>query len=401
MSTSTPPRGGTADPRRRCTHAGGTTPEQPRPAGVPGAAAHAAALRLPRHGRLPRLVPALRPAGRLRPRLHGHQAARQHQRRLRAGAAAVRLDLRHRVRLLALRGRSTSTRPPTDPGPARGDPQDGVPMSVLAAGDSAGGAARPDDRPVPRLRRPDPGDHAPGEPQQRHRRGLLLGRPLAHRAPERGRHRRRLHVGRELPRHRRDHRAVGLRRLPVLDRLPRRLAGRAAARGRAAAQQRQVHDGRRPRVPDAPAAGPGRRRHLDDHRVDLLPARADGRRRRARHPAARRHQPGREEHHHRRRRRPDDLLRHGRRHEGHHLGADHQGRHAHDRRHARDDPGDGEVRRQRQRAARRRRRQERQGRGVPQTRASVRHGRQGSPASSTCSASASRSCSARPACRTS
>ena len=58
------------------------------------------------------------------------------------------------------------------------------------------------------------------------------------RLPERPRHRRRLHVGGVVPRHLRRHRAVRLRRLPLLDRLPGRLAGRAAAGRRAAAQLR-------------------------------------------------------------------------------------------------------------------------------------------------------------------
>ena len=88
-------------------------------------------------------------------------------------------------------------------------------------------------------------------------------RPLLHRAAERHRHLRRLPVGRVVPRHRRRHRDQRVRRLPLLDRLPRRLAGRAAARRRAAAQHRPVHDGRRAVVPDAAAPGADGRR---DHR---------------------------------------------------------------------------------------------------------------------------------------
>ena len=84
-------------------------------------------------------------------------------------------------------------------------------------------------------------------PRQPHRFGLLRGGPRLHRRAERRRDRGRLPVRRLVPRHRGRHRAERLRRLPLLDRLPRRLAGGAAAGGRAAAQHRQVHDRRRPR----------------------------------------------------------------------------------------------------------------------------------------------------------
>ena len=47
------------------------------------------------------------------------------------------------------------------------------------------------------------------------------------------------------------YRGLRLRRLPLLDRLPGRLAGRAAAGRRIAAQHRQVHDGRRAELPAA------------------------------------------------------------------------------------------------------------------------------------------------------
>ena len=93
-----------------------------------------------------------------------------------------------------------------------------------------------------------------------------------------------------LPRHRRGDRDQRLRRLPLLHRLPGRVARRAAAGRRAAAQHRQVHDGRR-----ALASGckqrPVRMAAALSHarRLLLLPARADGRRRRPGRPAARRH----------------------------------------------------------------------------------------------------------------
>ena len=85
------------------------------------------------------------------------------------------------------------------------------------------------------------------------------------------------------------HRPLRLRRLPVLHRLPGRLAGRPAAGRRAAAQLRPVHHGRRPRLPDAPAPGPYRRGRLHHRRLDLLPAGPDGGRGRARLAAARHH----------------------------------------------------------------------------------------------------------------
>ena len=69
-----------------------------------------------------------------------------------------------------------------------------------------------------------------------------------------------------LPRHRRRHRDQRLRRVPLLDRLPRRLARGPAARRRAAAQHRPVHDGRRAVVPAAPAPGPHGRGDLHARR---------------------------------------------------------------------------------------------------------------------------------------
>ena len=146
----------------------------------------------------------------------------------------------------------------------------------------------PHRHPVHRRRARHGRHHVLGQPPDHGHHGLLRRRAQLLRLPERPGHLRRLHVGRVVPRHLRRHRAERLRRLPLLDRLPRRLAGRAAAGGRAAAQLRSLHDGRPARVPDAPAAGAHRRRHVHGRRLDLLPARADGRRRRARGAAARR-----------------------------------------------------------------------------------------------------------------
>ena len=172
--------------------------------------------------------------------------------------------------------------------------------------------------------------------------------------PERPGDRGRLPLGGLVPGHRRRHRRLRLRRLPVLDRLPGRLAGRAAARRGADAQHGPVHDGRRPGLPDAAAAGAHGRGHLDPDRVAVLPAGPDGGRRRTGHPAARRERrggAGRRRHH---RRRADDLLRAGRRHARHHLRADHQGVAADHRRLRDDGLGARQVRVQPVRAARRR-----------------------------------------------
>ena len=144
------------------------------------------------------------------------------------------------------------------------------------------------------VRRHHAGHRGPGQQAGVERRVRLLhrGRRL-HRPAERHRDLRRLPVGRVVPRHRRRDRAQRLRRLPLLGRLPRGVARGAAARRRAAAQHRQVHDGRRAGVPDAPAPGPRRGRHLHAGRVVLLPARPDGGRGRPRRAAAQRHQQGR------------------------------------------------------------------------------------------------------------
>ncbi|CAA9389086.1 MAG: Putative symporter YjcG, partial [uncultured Pseudonocardia sp.] len=176
------------------------------------------------------------------------------------------------------------------------------------------------------LRRRHPGRRRLREPS-RHvgRVGLLhRGRRLL-RPAERRRDLRRLPVGRVVPRHRRRHRAQRLRRLPLLHRLPRRLARRAAARRRAAAQHRPLHHGRRAGVPDAPAPGARRGRHVDARRVVLLPARPDGGRRWPGGAAARHPGPRPAGHRHRHRRRDHGRLRAHRRHARHHLGADHQG----------------------------------------------------------------------------
>ena len=108
---------------------------------------------------------------------------------------------------------------------------------------------------------------------------VLHRRPQRHGVPERPRARRRLHERRELPRHRRPRRAVGLRRPDLLDRLARRLAGRDVPDRRAAAQSRPVHVRRRRRRPAAPDAGAHRRGDRLARGRRVLSDRADGRRR--------------------------------------------------------------------------------------------------------------------------
>ena len=153
-----------------------------------------------------------------------------------------------------------------------------------------------------------------------------------YRPAERHRHRRRLSLRRVVPRHRRRCRAVRLRRPAVLRRLPGGLAGGAAAGRGAAAQHRQVHDGGRAELPHAAAPRAHRRRDLDPRRHLLLPAGPDGRCRSAGVPADRDRGPCGPVDRDRRGGRGDDPVRHDRRDEGHHLGADHQGRPADHRR---------------------------------------------------------------------
>ena len=170
--------------------------------------------------------------------------------------------------------------------------------------------------------------------QARQERGRLLhGRRRRLGPAERLGDRRRLPVGRIVPRHRGPDLDLGLRRLHVLGRLARRVHHRAAGDRRAVPEHRQVHAGRHPRVPQQPARHADRRRDLGHHRLDVLPDRADGRRRRAGEDADR----------HRlrdlggRRRRADAGVRAVRRHGRDDVGADHQGGAAGDRV---DRPGD-------------------------------------------------------------
>ena len=322
-----------------------------------------------------------------------HQGLRQHQRRPALRPRAVRRR-RSLITMLYVRWADREARPdrrrsirdrarggPSDDRPRRRDRRQTRPSTSPSSCAFVAAHAR---------------HRLPGLAQQQHRRRLLRRRPLVHRPAERHRHLRRLPVGRVVPRHRRRDRDQRVRRLPVLDRLPGRVAGRPAAGRRAAAQHRPVHDGRRAVVPAAAAAGPDGRRDHHPRGVVLLPAGPDGRRRRAGRAAARRRLQGRPEHRHRRRRRDHDPLRPGRRHEGHHLGADRQGRRCSSAARRHDVLGAREVRLQPVRPAR----------ATPSTKRQRRSSRASSTASpdidasSTSSRCRSRWCSAPPACRT-
>src|SRR6266511_128253 len=153
-------------------------------------------------------------------------------------------------------------------------------------------------------------------------RAVLRRGPQHRRLPERAGARRRLHERGKLPGHLRAGRAERLRRHDLLGGLAGRLADRAGPHRRATAPPRQVHLRRRGGVPVPPDTGTDGRRVRHDHRGDLLPDRADGGRRHA-HQADVRHRLQGCHHH---RGRLDDHARTGRRHGGHHLGPDHQGR---------------------------------------------------------------------------
>ena len=150
----------------------------------------------------------------------------------------------------------------------------------------------------------------------------VLGRRQAdHRAPERPRDRRRLHVGGFVPGDRRPDLLLRVRWVPLLRRIPGRLPHRALPAQRADAECRQVHDRRRPRLPAERAPGPGRRRARHPCRRRLLPDCADGRRR------DHHRRPGRDRLQHRRDRdrRLHARLRRLRRDAGDDRGADRQG----------------------------------------------------------------------------
>ena len=177
------------------------------------------------------------------------------------------------------------------------------------------------DQHVRGLRRRHAVHHQVGRRQDQVGGRLLHRRRRHHRLPERPGDRRRLHVGRVVPGHLGGGDGRRLRRPDLLDRLPGRLAGGDLPAGRAAAQPRQVHLRRRGGVPLRADAGARVRRVGHAGGRGLLPDRADGRRGPADQAAVR---PGVLDRGGDRRR-ADDGLRAVRRHDGDHLGADHQG----------------------------------------------------------------------------
>ncbi len=152
---------------------------------------------------------------------------------------------------------------------------------------------------------------------------LLCGGTGHHRLPERDGHCRRLHVGRVVSRHRRTGLLQWLLRPHLLGGLAGRLADHPVPDRGAAAQPGQVHLCRRCLVPAATGSGPYDGGDRLAHRGDLVPDRAGGGGRAvAAHAGAADLLPGVHRHH----RRADHHLRDLRRHEGHDLGSDHQGR---------------------------------------------------------------------------
>ena len=218
---------------------------------------------------VPRLVLPLRPAVGLRARLHEHQGVRQHQHRPASSGSASSSRRSHHDRLRAL------GRPRVRPAAERAARAHRGRTRAMSAASPPGLAPRP----------PNVGNPAlniaifalfvlitlaiviRASRNNRTAADYYAGGRVVHRAAERHRHLGRLPVGRVVPRHRRRDRAQRLRRLPVLDRLPRRVARRAAARRRAAAQHRPVHDGRRPVLPPPAAPGPDGRGDLDPRRL--------------------------------------------------------------------------------------------------------------------------------------
>ena len=183
-----------------------------------------------------------------------------------------------------------------------------------------------------------PGHHVLGGDADQDGDRLLRRRTRHHRLPERPGHRRRLHVGGLVPRHRRAGVLQRLLRPHLLGGLAGRLADHPVPDRGAAAQPRQVHLRRRRLVPAEAGAGAHHGGHRLADRRHLVPDRPGrGRRAVAAYPGAADVLPAV----HRHRRRADHHLRHLRRHEGHDLGADHQGRPAAGRRDADGDRRDG------------------------------------------------------------
>ena len=172
-----------------------------------------------------------------------------------------------------------------------------------------------------RFRGPDARHHLLGRHAHALGQGLLRRGWRHHRSAERLGDRRRLYVGGLLSRHFGAGVQLRILRPDLLDRLSRRLADHHVPDGRTVTKSRQVHIRRR-RILSASGdadSGDGGDRHAGHGRV--LSDRADGGRWPIDRTAVRPALPlrGRFRRHH------DDHLCHLRRHDRHHLGADHQG----------------------------------------------------------------------------
>ena len=144
---------------------------------------------------------------------------------------------------------------------------------------STAGAQLDGDPDVPPFRADDARHHLSGRHADTVRRRLLRRGRRHYGIPERPCNRRRLHVGRVVPRHLGSCLLLRLRRSHLLDRLPRRLADRALPHRRAPAQSGQLHVRRRRLVSSRSDPDPDSVGDRNPRRRGLLPHRPDGRRR--------------------------------------------------------------------------------------------------------------------------
>ena len=189
--------------------------------------------------------------------------------------------------------------------------------------------------------------HLVGRQAQPQRDRLLHRRARRGRRLQRHRHRGRLPVGLDLPGLRGPHVPLRLRRLDHRAGSDALVPAGPLPAGRPDAQRRQVHRGRRAQLPPAQAPGADRRGHQHAAHLRHLPHRP------ARGRGLADRGPGRHQLHAGRPHLRDlhGRLRRLRRHARHDVGADHQGRHAHDRRRRHQRRGAGEVQLQPVRAA--------------------------------------------------
>ena len=185
--------------------------QPPRDGGVRRAATSLPRLRLPGDRGLPALVPALRRHVELGHRLHEHPArSATSTSRWSSGCCSSSTTF-----LLAwLYARYSNAK--LDPLARELDERYNAVRDERPRRAADMSTPDPHHDPLPRRRRADHRHHLLGQPADLRRRRLLRRRPRLLRLPERPGHRRRLHVGRVVPRHLRRHRADRLRRLPLL-----------------------------------------------------------------------------------------------------------------------------------------------------------------------------------------